>query len=198
MVSAAVLLDSCRMGWLRRNRLERIHSIRCRFIGVAPFPLLFLFNWDRQLNSKLLEQELFCLRFLSAELPFPEGMAEPGLLHLSERTSICFRKCSWSRVGKRPVVDEFYLSPESMKGASAGRIACAACWNGKSSIQWDLSFGLAFDPCSKKEGRPIAYYNEKLSESKLNYSTDDVEFDAVVQTLRHWRTCIPSSVSRLI
>lgn len=83
----------------------------------CPFPLLHLFNWDRQLNSKLLERELFCLRFLSAELPFPEGMAKPGLLHLSVLPSASGSAVEVESVS--PVVDELYLSPESMKGASA-------------------------------------------------------------------------------
>lgn len=36
-----------------------------------------------------------------------------------------------------------------------------------------------------QEGRPNAYYNEKLTGSKGHYSTYDVEFYAVVQALRH-------------
>ncbi|GAA0148096.1 hypothetical protein LIER_36652 [Lithospermum erythrorhizon] len=35
-------------------------------------------------------------------------------------------------------------------------------------------------------GCPVAYFNEKLSGSKLNYSTYDVEFYAVVRALKHW------------
>ena len=36
-----------------------------------------------------------------------------------------------------------------------------------------------------QHNRPVAYFNEKLSGSKLNYSTDDIEFYAVVQAIRH-------------
>ncbi|KAM1502647.1 hypothetical protein ACFXTO_027965 [Malus domestica] len=37
-----------------------------------------------------------------------------------------------------------------------------------------------------QEGRPVAFYCEKLSGSKMNYSTYDVEFYVVVQALKHW------------
>ena len=37
-----------------------------------------------------------------------------------------------------------------------------------------------------QEKHPIAYFSEKLSGAKLNYSTYDKEFYAVVQSLRHW------------
>ncbi|KAK1425688.1 hypothetical protein QVD17_21043 [Tagetes erecta] len=36
-------------------------------------------------------------------------------------------------------------------------------------------------------GRPVAYFSEKLTESKLRYSTYDIEFYAVVQAVKHWR-----------
>jgi len=36
-----------------------------------------------------------------------------------------------------------------------------------------------------QEGRPIAFFNEKLSGSMKNYSTYDLEFYAIVQSLRH-------------
>jgi len=37
-----------------------------------------------------------------------------------------------------------------------------------------------------QSGRPIAYFSEKLSGSKLNYNTYDVEFNEVLQSLKHW------------
>uniref|UniRef100_A0A5B7BML6 RNA-directed DNA polymerase n=1 Tax=Davidia involucrata TaxID=16924 RepID=A0A5B7BML6_DAVIN len=38
-----------------------------------------------------------------------------------------------------------------------------------------------------QEGHPVAYFSEKLNESKLRYSTYDKELYAVVQALWHWR-----------
>ena len=38
-----------------------------------------------------------------------------------------------------------------------------------------------------QNGRPVAFFSEKLSGSKINYSTYDIEFYAVVQAVRHWR-----------
>ena len=37
-----------------------------------------------------------------------------------------------------------------------------------------------------QEGRPIAYFSEKLHQSRLNYSTYDKEFYALVRALEHW------------
>jgi hypothetical protein len=37
-----------------------------------------------------------------------------------------------------------------------------------------------------QEGRPIAYFSEKLNDAKLKYSTYDKELYAVIQALRHW------------
>ena len=37
-----------------------------------------------------------------------------------------------------------------------------------------------------QEGRPIAYFSEKLNRSKVNYSAYDKEFYAMVRTLEHW------------
>jgi hypothetical protein len=34
--------------------------------------------------------------------------------------------------------------------------------------------------------KPVAYFNEKLKSAQLNYSTYDIEFYALVQSLKHW------------
>jgi hypothetical protein len=34
---------------------------------------------------------------------------------------------------------------------------------------------------------PVAYYSEKLDDAKLNYSTYDKEFYAIIQALKRWR-----------
>ncbi|GJW50318.1 putative reverse transcriptase domain-containing protein [Tanacetum coccineum] len=36
-------------------------------------------------------------------------------------------------------------------------------------------------------GRPVAYFSEKLTESKSRYTTYDLEFYSVVQAVKHWR-----------
>ena len=38
-----------------------------------------------------------------------------------------------------------------------------------------------------QQSRPVAFYSEKLSGARSRYSTYDVEFYAVVQSIRHWR-----------
>ena len=37
-----------------------------------------------------------------------------------------------------------------------------------------------------QEGKPLAYFNEKLNEPKRKYSTYDKEFYATVRALAHW------------
>jgi hypothetical protein len=38
-----------------------------------------------------------------------------------------------------------------------------------------------------QEGKPVAYFSEKLSGTSLNYSTYDKELFALVQTLETWQ-----------
>jgi len=37
-----------------------------------------------------------------------------------------------------------------------------------------------------QEGRPLAYFSEKVTESRRKYSTYDKEFFAIVRALEHW------------
>ena len=38
-----------------------------------------------------------------------------------------------------------------------------------------------------QRGRPIAFFSEKISGARMRYSTYDIEFYAVVQSIKHWR-----------
>ncbi|KAI9177860.1 hypothetical protein LWI28_019962 [Acer negundo] len=38
-----------------------------------------------------------------------------------------------------------------------------------------------------QDGKPVAYFSEKLTGSRVHYSTYDIEFYAVVQAVKHWR-----------
>jgi hypothetical protein len=37
-----------------------------------------------------------------------------------------------------------------------------------------------------QEGKPIDFFTEKLNGAKLNYCTYDLEFYAIVQSIKHW------------
>ena len=47
--------------------------------------------------------------------------------------------------------------------------------------------GIGISGVLSQEKHSIAFFSEKLSGAKLNYSTYDKELYAVVQSLHHWR-----------
>ena len=46
--------------------------------------------------------------------------------------------------------------------------------------------GVGIDGVLSQEGHPVAYFSEKLNDSKLKYSTYDKEFYVVVRALKTW------------
>ena len=53
-------------------------------------------------------------------------------------------------------------------------------------VKCDAS-GVAIRVVLSQEDRAIAYFSEKLNDSKQKYSYYDKEFYAIVQALKHWR-----------
>jgi hypothetical protein len=54
---------------------------------------------------------------------------------------------------------------------------------------WKVGIGVVLS----QGGKPVAYFSEKLCGSKLNYNTYEVEFYAVVQSLKHWSSYLAYS-----
>jgi len=59
------------------------------------------------------------------------------------------------------------------------------CFDKIFEVECDAS-GVGIGAILTQEGKPIAYFSEKLSDSRRRYSTYDREFFAIIRALEHW------------
>jgi len=56
-------------------------------------------------------------------------------------------------------------------------------------VECDAS-GVGISGILSQEGKPLAFFNEKLCDSRRKYSTYDNEFYAFIRCLEHWSHCL--------
>ena len=74
---------------------------------------------------------------------------------------------------------------EVKKKLTQAPVLALPCFEKIFEVECDAS-GVGIGGVLTQEGRPIAYFSEKLCDSKRKYSTYDKEFYAIIRSLEHW------------
>lgn len=93
-------------------------------------------------------------------------------------------KCSWS--------EEVTAAFEAINEKLTTTLALALLDFSQPELHCDAS-KVGTRAVLSQGGKPVAYFNEKLSRSKLNYNTYDVDFYALVQALKYWNSYLANS-----
>eukprot|EP00253_Pinus_taeda_P006252 PITA_06252 len=99
---------------------------------------------------------------------------------------INLKKCTFLQ---RELIYLGFVIAENKLKMDPERVTTIINWlspNNLFEVRCDAS-GTAIGAVLSQEDRPVAFFSEKLNESRQKYSSYDKEFYAVVQALRHWR-----------
>jgi len=74
---------------------------------------------------------------------------------------------------------------EVKKRLTQGPVLTLPCFEKVFDIEYDAS-RVGIGGVLTQEGKPLAFFNEKLCDSRRKYSTYDTDFYAIMRCLQHW------------